>query len=87
VGEAILFLRAASPTALSKLADQPAANSFSGLAPMRAEPEMEGETLGLRSPLKPRNHHDRDAIALCDRGQRVAGARRVTASARWKVDS
>src|SRR6266851_9509820 len=40
-GSAIFLLRAASVIALSKQADQPAANSCSGLVPMRAEPGVE----------------------------------------------
>src|SRR5258708_2226660 len=40
-GSAIFLLRAASAIALSKQADQPAANSCSGLVPMRAEPGVE----------------------------------------------
>src|SRR5258708_37687293 len=40
-GSAIFLLRAASAIALAKHADQPAANSCSGLVPMRAEPGVE----------------------------------------------
>src|SRR5258708_3632663 len=40
-GKVIFLLRAASAIALSKQADQPAANSCSGLVPMRAEPGVE----------------------------------------------
>src|SRR5260370_16399063 len=40
-GVAIFLLRASSAMALSKQADQPAANSCSGLVPMRAEPGVE----------------------------------------------
>src|ERR1700680_2131847 len=41
LGSAIFLLRAANAIALSKQADQPAANSCSGLVPMRAEPGAE----------------------------------------------
>src|SRR5450755_1196728 len=40
-GSAIFLLRAASAIAFPKEADQPAANSCSGLVPMRAEPGVE----------------------------------------------
>src|SRR5580692_4523941 len=40
-GRAIFLLRAASPIAASKQADQPAANNCSGLAPLRSDPGVE----------------------------------------------
>src|SRR5258708_36451833 len=51
-GSAIFLLRAASATALSKQADQPAANSCSGLVPMRAEPGVESLTSRTPSELR-----------------------------------
>src|SRR5260370_36576234 len=51
-GRAIFLLRAASPIALSKQADQPAVNSCSGLVPMRAEPGSESLTSRRPSELR-----------------------------------
>src|SRR5229473_2817531 len=51
-GRAIFILRAASPIALSKQADQPAANSCSGLVPMRADPGTESLTSRRPSELR-----------------------------------
>src|SRR6266576_5767113 len=49
-GNVIFRLRAESAIALSKQADQPAANSSSGLVPIRAEPGV--ESLTSRRPSK-----------------------------------
>src|SRR5260221_12904556 len=49
---AIFLLRAASAIALSKQADQPAANSCSGLVPMRADPGVESLTSRRPSELR-----------------------------------
>ena len=51
-GSAIFFWRATSAIALSKQADQPAANSCSGLVPMRAEPGAESLTSRRPSELR-----------------------------------
>src|SRR5215212_6672825 len=51
-GNAIFLLRAVSAIALSKQADQPAANSCSGLVPMRAEPGAESLTSRWPSELR-----------------------------------
>src|ERR1700738_4250672 len=49
---AIFLLRAASAIALSKQADHPAANSCSGLVPMRADPGVESLTSRRPSELR-----------------------------------
>src|SRR5713101_8655210 len=49
---AIFLLRAASAIALSKQADQPAANNCSGLVPMRADPGVESLTSRRPSELR-----------------------------------
>src|ERR1700722_6624723 len=51
-GSAIFRLRAASAIAFAKEADQPAANSCSGLVPMRAEPGVESLTSSRPSRLR-----------------------------------
>src|ERR1700722_9099148 len=51
-GEVIFLLRATSPIALSKHADQPAANNCSGLVPMRSEPGIDSLTSSRPSELR-----------------------------------